>query len=306
MQDLKVTKCLTPDSNGHPGNGRGSQGGEGANAAPSDLITIIRNNIENKPCLNGKHLVNVIGYQNMQINIQSFRRLAKKSLNKYFGKSVLYSNIDYESNFDEYKTLQWRSEAKEFYSPRPRILSTVAGLLNYLQNNKYFSMDLETDMRLNFQSVVLDTGTRDGYLIDVLESIGFNNVVGIEFLNDYVDYAKTKQRNVCLGDVHDIPFDDETFDLIVCRHVLEHTIDPIKVLSELTRVGVKGSIIFISFPLEYIPKGKHTIAIPTTKAITKLIKDSYINVKIVYLGASEDLYIIPDGKEITIILEKIA
>ena len=37
-------------------------------------------------------------------------------------------------------------------------------------------------------------------------------------------------------DVHDIPFDENTFDVVFCNHVLEHIPDDTKAMKELFRV----------------------------------------------------------------------
>jgi len=41
-------------------------------------------------------------------------------------------------------------------------------------------------------------------------------------------------------DVHQIPFDNDSFDVIMCNHVLEHVEDDKKVMSEFFRVMKKG------------------------------------------------------------------
>ncbi len=41
-------------------------------------------------------------------------------------------------------------------------------------------------------------------------------------------------------DVHDIPFEDHSFDVIICNHLLEHVDDDIKAMSEMNRVMKPG------------------------------------------------------------------
>ena len=48
-----------------------------------------------------------------------------------------------------------------------------------------------------------------------------------------------------LGDVHDLPFGDQTFDLVYGRYILEHVSDPIQVIQQAKRVLVPdGRICF--------------------------------------------------------------
>ncbi len=48
-------------------------------------------------------------------------------------------------------------------------------------------------------------------------------------------------RPFVFGDVQDLPFVDSAFDFVYCSHLLEHTIDPTRAISELQRVAVKLS-----------------------------------------------------------------
>lgn len=50
----------------------------------------------------------------------------------------------------------------------------------------------------------------------------------------------------CTAD--NMPFKDKEFDFVICRHVLEHVVDPEAACKELMRVGKKG---FIECPSEY-------------------------------------------------------
>lgn len=56
-------------------------------------------------------------------------------------------------------------------------------------------------------------------------------------------------------DLHDIPFDEHTFDVIFCNHVLEHVDDDIKCLSEMKRVLKPGGWAILQVPFFYpLPK----------------------------------------------------
>lgn len=51
-------------------------------------------------------------------------------------------------------------------------------------------------------------------------------------------------------DLHDIPFDGNSFDMILCNHVLEHVADDRKVMSEFLRVLRSGGFAVLQVPLE--------------------------------------------------------
>jgi SAM-dependent methyltransferase len=49
-------------------------------------------------------------------------------------------------------------------------------------------------------------------------------------------------------DLHEIPFDENSFDMILCNHVLEHVVDDRKVLSEFFRVLRPGGFAILQVP----------------------------------------------------------
>jgi SAM-dependent methyltransferase len=51
-------------------------------------------------------------------------------------------------------------------------------------------------------------------------------------------------------DVHEIPFEEETFDVIMCNHVLEHVEDAHKVMTEFYRVMKKGGWGIFQVPID--------------------------------------------------------
>lgn len=52
-------------------------------------------------------------------------------------------------------------------------------------------------------------------------------------------------------DIHQIPFEENTFDVIFCNHVLEHVDDDLKALSEMKRVLKPGGWAILQVPFFY-------------------------------------------------------
>jgi len=75
----------------------------------------------------------------------------------------------------------------------------------------------------------------DKYPFDNLERAGRKNL-------------KLEGKPLVVADSGALPFRDKSFDYIICRHLLEHTEDPDKVLKEIMRVGKKG---YIETPTEF-------------------------------------------------------
>lgn len=49
-------------------------------------------------------------------------------------------------------------------------------------------------------------------------------------------------RPLIVADAHQLPFKDQSFDYVVCFHILEHMDDPARFIQEITRVGKRGHI----------------------------------------------------------------
>lgn len=60
----------------------------------------------------------------------------------------------------------------------------------------------------------------------------FEELPNLEYITADIESPLAKVKM----DVHDIPFEDNTFDVIFCNHVLEHVTDDIKVCREFNRV----------------------------------------------------------------------
>jgi SAM-dependent methyltransferase len=51
-----------------------------------------------------------------------------------------------------------------------------------------------------------------------------------------------------IADLHELPFSADTFDVIICTEVLEHVKNPLIVLAEINRIGVKGATVYLTIP----------------------------------------------------------
>src|SRR5687767_10573109 len=81
---------------------------------------------------------------------------------------------------------------------------------------------------------ILDAGSGSGGIATYLSSLG-NSVVGLDsedfgagFLRKARAFSRAQQAPVGIvhGNLHDLPFPDASFDLVVMNSVIEHTADP--------------------------------------------------------------------------------
>lgn len=94
---------------------------------------------------------------------------------------------------------------------------------------------------------VLEVGCAGGQTLAYLKDRGAEFAVGIECSPDVADIARKRGVDqVIVGDIEslDLGFPEESFDLIVAGHVLEHLADPWKVLRKLrTLLRTGGQIV---------------------------------------------------------------
>lgn len=64
-------------------------------------------------------------------------------------------------------------------------------------------------------------------------------------------------------DIHDIPFEESTFDVVFCNHVLEHVDDDQQCMRELCRILKPGGLAIMQVP--WIPEQEMTVEDPSIK-----------------------------------------
>lgn len=62
-------------------------------------------------------------------------------------------------------------------------------------------------------------------------------------------YRFVYDKSVIHGDVQQLQFEDEQFDIVICNHVLEHVKDDNKAISEIHRVLKKGGFAILQVPI---------------------------------------------------------
>jgi SAM-dependent methyltransferase len=109
----------------------------------------------------------------------------------------------------------------------------------------YLLGDLEPHAR------VLDVGCGPGTITaDLAALVPHGSVTGLEAAPEVLEQARAAaaQRGVdnvefTEGDVHALPFDDDTFDVVHAHQVLQHVTDPVQALREMKRVCRPGGTV---------------------------------------------------------------
>lgn len=95
---------------------------------------------------------------------------------------------------------------------------------------------------------ILDVGCGEGFTLSRFKNNGIGKKLeGIEYLQDAIDLGKKTYPDIKItkGSIYELPYKDNSFDLVLCTEVLEHLEDPARGLRELARVSKKYLVISV-------------------------------------------------------------
>jgi ubiquinone/menaquinone biosynthesis C-methylase UbiE len=99
---------------------------------------------------------------------------------------------------------------------------------------------------------ILEVGVGGGH---VLAKFPDHKRTGIDLSPTMLGRARRrlgKDVELLQGSADLLPFEDKTFDVVLCTEVLEHVVDPARVVRELMRVAKPGARVVVSIPNEAI------------------------------------------------------
>jgi 2-polyprenyl-3-methyl-5-hydroxy-6-metoxy-1,4-benzoquinol methylase len=111
---------------------------------------------------------------------------------------------------------------------------------------------------------ILDVGCGEGFTLNRLRENGIGKrLEGIEYLQAAIDLGKQTYPDIKIvkGNIYELPYKDNSFDLVLCTEVLEHLEKPQDALKELVRVSKKYLVISVPnepfFMLAQLIRGKN-------------------------------------------------
>lgn len=108
-------------------------------------------------------------------------------------------------------------------------------------------------LEMSAARTVLDAGCGEGYTIELISRAFDYDITGVDINLEALEYAESMFRNndsikLTASNIYEMPFNDNSFDIVICNEVLEHLEEPTCALDEIQRVS-KGKAI-ISVPHE--------------------------------------------------------
>jgi SAM-dependent methyltransferase len=80
-------------------------------------------------------------------------------------------------------------------------------------------------------------------------------------------------RTEIVCDAHDLPFADGSFDAVICQAVLEHVVDPPRVVSEIHRVLAPGGLVYAEIPfMQQVHEGAYDLTRYTYVGLRRLFR----------------------------------
>ncbi len=126
-----------------------------------------------------------------------------------------------------------------------------------------FLKELDAQVRWSSATSVLDVGCGEGIgTVRMAGVLPAARVVGLDVADPglLVEWEKRAHQNVefVAGSAYDLPFEDDSFDLVSAIEVFEHLERPERALAEMARVSRRG--ILLSVPWEPVWRGMNMAA----------------------------------------------
>lgn len=159
----------------------------------------------------------------------------------WFYKFIFRDKAAYYAAFRPNLVKLSQEDIKKYYENSPNIMGEtdlnkpcIKQILSHLSGHK-----------------ILDAGCGRGFLVDQIKNAGDYDVTGVDIHID--EKMRTRLNTIHFEScfVDHMPFQDKSFDTVVCTHTLEHVTNIYDSLSELRRVAKTRLIIVVPKEREY-------------------------------------------------------
>ncbi len=147
--------------------------------------------------------------------------------------SSYYTHKDTSSTWSTLLKKMGKGYLSVRYGYNASITEKILGLIPFLFPTERVEFDFEILYlkKPKNRLKLLDVGCGNGRFLMKLNGCGWE-VQGTEIDQKAVDYCKSKGLNVVNGEITELDFDNDSFDVITINHVIEHHFDPITLLKK--------------------------------------------------------------------------
>ena len=157
-----------------------------------------------------------------------------------------------------------QSSPEEFYAYYGQNMhylsdSSGTGVLNERETKRYASILAALEKhRAVRTSRVVDVGSAKGGFLSFLKKHGCQKLLAVDLLPECVEFAKRRGIDAKTGTAEKLPLADNSVDMVILSHVLEHIVDLKAAVEETYRVLRNGGLVYAEVPsLEYGCSFKH-------------------------------------------------
>ena len=112
----------------------------------------------------------------------------------------------------------------------------------------------------DLRGAILDNGTGLGTYLEAIGGISPDSLrIGLEIEHERAVAALARADGIVLGVGEQLPFADDSFDLILSNEVIEHVADDRAAVAEMARVARPGGRIVIFAPNRWYPVEQHGV-----------------------------------------------
>lgn len=128
--------------------------------------------------------------------------------------------------------------------------------------NNFYSQLEQLIVKVNAKSI-LDAGCGEGEALARLQTILPDKITGFDIRPECVEFSSKRHPDFHFEkqNIYELPYESNSFDLVICSEVLEHLDRPHDALKELIRVSRKGLIATVPhepwFWLGSLARGKY-------------------------------------------------
>jgi ubiquinone/menaquinone biosynthesis C-methylase UbiE len=161
----------------------------------------------------------------------------------FLGKKIMQPKFNSESEF-----MRWNEDMAQKYDPEAYHLRSNF-LIRWIERRRVKEIIKLLD--INQHNEVLEVGCGAG---NVLEKIPSTYLHGIDLSSSLLIKSKyrlaKRSASLILANAENLPYPRNYFTRLFCSEVLEHVVEPAKVINEMIRVAQPDALFVISVPNE--------------------------------------------------------